>query len=92
VPGVDGKPAVVKMAYRLETPRGQDGETRRIGYLNRWRNATAHQKPTPVPAGIPSVFNLSDIQLWRASCDGLAESLDDMMYSGLLRTCGVAPW
>jgi hypothetical protein len=63
-----------------------------LGHLNYWRNAVAHQKATPPPPGVPTILNLADVQVWRGSCDGLATSLDDRMYSELFRIRGVAPW
>lgn len=63
-----------------------------LGHLNYWRNAVAHQKATPHPPGVPPVLTLSDIQIWRASCDGLATSLDDIMRKELQRMLGAAPW
>jgi hypothetical protein len=35
---------------------------------------------------------LGDVQIWRASCDGLATSLNDIMGNELLQILGVAPW
>jgi hypothetical protein len=63
-----------------------------LGHLNYWRNAVAHQKATPPPAGVPGVLHLADVQTWRASCDRLAASLDHIMHDELLRILGVAPW
>jgi len=63
-----------------------------LGQLNYWRNSAAHQKTAPPPAGIPSVLTLTDVQTWRTSCDGLATSLDDIMYHQLLHLLSVAPW
>jgi hypothetical protein len=63
-----------------------------LGHLNYWRNAVAHQKATPPPLGVPAIVTLAEVQTWRASCDGLATSLDDMMHRTLTRMLGVAPW
>jgi hypothetical protein len=63
-----------------------------LGHLNYWRNAVAHQKATPPPAGVPAVLTLGDIQAWRAPCDGLAQCLDDIMRTELTRILGAAPW
>ena len=63
-----------------------------LGHLNYWRNHVAHQKATPPPAGVPAGLTLADIQAWRASCDGLATSLDDIMRGELTRILGAAPW
>ena len=63
-----------------------------LGHLNHWRNAIAHQRDAPAPAGIPPSVGLADVQGWRSSCDGLARCLDDMMRQILDRMLGVAPW
>lgn len=63
-----------------------------LGHLNYWRNASAHQKATPPPAGIPATLALPDLRAWRHSCDGLATSLDAIMDRELLRILGTAPW
>jgi hypothetical protein len=63
-----------------------------LGHLNYWRNHVAHQKATPPPAGVPAVLTLADIQAWRASCDGLATSLDNILRGELTRILGAAPW
>jgi hypothetical protein len=63
-----------------------------LGHLNYWRNTVAHQKATPAPLGVPGVLILADVQAWRASCDGLATSLDDIMLNELTRILGAAPW
>jgi hypothetical protein len=63
-----------------------------LGRLNDWRNKAAHQGTQPVGGGAPAVLTLSIVRGWRASCDGLATSLDGIMYAELLRILGVAPW
>jgi hypothetical protein len=63
-----------------------------LGHLNYWRNAVAHQKGTPPPPGVPPVLTVADVQAWRASCDGLATSLDDIMSNHLLNILGAPPW
>jgi len=62
-----------------------------LGHLNQWRNHAAHQKPNPPPAGVP-LLTLARVQGWRISCDGLAVSLDSVMYNALGRILRVAPW
>jgi hypothetical protein len=37
-------------------------------------------------------LTLPIVQGWRASCAGLAFSLDGIMHAELLRIMGVAPW
>ncbi len=64
----------------------------RLGHLNHWRNAIAHQRPTPPPVGVPSVLTLANVQSWRSACDGLAISLDAIMSREMFQILGVAPW
>jgi hypothetical protein len=63
-----------------------------LGHLNDWRNKAAHQGTAPLGGGVPQVLTLPIVQGWRASCDGLATSLDGIMYAELLRMLGTAPW
>lgn len=59
-----------------------------LGDLNDWRNIAAHHGVVP-PAGLPA---LATIQIWRNSCDGLATSLDDIMYNHLRSILKRQPW
>lgn len=59
-----------------------------LGLLNRWRNIAAHHGT--VPGGAP--LSLPAVRAWRNSCDGLATSLDEVMYNQLLRILRRAPW
>jgi hypothetical protein len=63
-----------------------------LGHLNDWRNKAAHQGTRPLGGGVPAALTLSIVQGWRASCDGLAASLDGIMRAELLHIMGVAPW
>jgi hypothetical protein len=63
-----------------------------LGQLNHWRNTAAHHLTAPPPSGIPAVLNLADVHNWRTSCDGLATSLDGIMYNELQKILGVTPW
>jgi hypothetical protein len=72
--------------------QGNPQKVTHIGQLNYWRNHVAHQKATPPPAGVPAVLTLADVQAWRASCDGLATSLDDILRQKLKLILGAAPW
>ena len=63
-----------------------------LGHLNDWRNRAAHQGTQPLGGGVPAALTLPIVQRWRASCDGLATSLDGIMHAELLRITGVAPW
>ena len=60
-----------------------------LSVLNKWRNVAAHQGTT-APAGIP--LNLPSVRAWRTSCDGLASSLDAIMYNQLRRILRRNPW
>lgn len=59
-----------------------------LGFLNTWRNAAAHHGT--IPADPP--LTLPNLQAWRASCDGLATSLDGIMYNRLRRILRRTPW
>jgi hypothetical protein len=59
-----------------------------LAELNKWRNAAAHQGIAPT--GIP--LNLPTLNDWRASCDGLAMSLHDIVYNQLKRLLKRPPW
>jgi hypothetical protein len=60
-----------------------------LSALNQWRNVAAHQGTT-APAGIP--LDLPSLRTWRTSCDGLATSLDAILYNQLRRILRRAPW
>ena len=62
-----------------------------LGHLNQWRNHAAHQKETPLPAGVP-LLTLAGVQASKVSCTGLAVSLDGIMYNELKRILAAAPW
>ncbi len=59
-----------------------------LAQLNDWRNIAAHHGIVP-PTGLPS---LPTIQGWKDSCNGLAISLDDIMYNHLRRILRRRPW
>ncbi len=60
-----------------------------LAALNQWRNVAAHQGTT-LPAGGPLTF--PTLQAWRNSCDGLATSLDAILYNELGNTLRRKPW
>ncbi len=60
-----------------------------LGILNRWRNIAAHHGV--IPGGMP-ILSLPLLQSWRTSCDGLASSLDDILYNELRRLLRRTPW
>jgi hypothetical protein len=57
--------------------------------LNRWRNVAAHHGA--ISAGV-GPLSLPLLRAWRSSCDGLATSLDDIMYNELRSLLKRAPW
>ena len=59
-----------------------------LAALNGWRNVAAHHGP--VPAATPLTLPL--LQAWRHSCDGLAITLDDIMYNELRTILRRKPW
>jgi hypothetical protein len=59
-----------------------------LSELSRWRNIVAHHGTVP-PTGLPSSTDLHD---WTNSCDGLAISLDGIVYNELRRILRRAPW
>ena len=63
-----------------------------LGHLNAWRNKAAHQSAEPLGAGIPGILTLSMIQQWKESCDGIASSLDEIMYREMSRIMSFVPW
>ncbi len=63
-----------------------------LGHLNDWRNKAAHQGTHSLGGGVPVSLTLAIVQGWKASCEGLAISLDGVMYTELLGFLGVAPW
>jgi hypothetical protein len=84
-----------RFGFLLDLPGAAPGNPLRVthlGHLNYWRNHVPHQKATPPPAGVPPVLTFADVQAWRASCDGLATSLDNIMRQELTRILGAAPW
>lgn len=63
-----------------------------LGHLNDWRNKAAHQSTQPLGGGVPIALTLPLVRSWRTSCDGLAASLDAIMYAELLAILGISPW
>ncbi len=60
-----------------------------LAKLNEWRNVAAHQSPPTATAG---PLNHPLVMVWRTSCDGLAISLDDIVYNQLRLILRRRPW
>ena len=70
--------------FTLDLPGADPANPARLTHLsqmNKWRNAAAHHGI--IPAGVP--LTLPILRAWRQSCDGLAASLDAIMYNQLRR-------
>ena len=63
-----------------------------VGHLQAWRNRAVHQGTSPLGGGVPAVLALPILRNWRDSCNGLAVSLDDIMYNHLQGILGAPPW
>jgi hypothetical protein len=60
-----------------------------LAKLNEWRNVVAHQgTPTAMAGPLTNVL----VTAWHTSCDGLANSLDGIMYNQLRRILRRRPW
>ncbi|MBI3821360.1 MAG: hypothetical protein HY289_01625 [Planctomycetes bacterium] len=60
-----------------------------LSTLNAWRNIAAHQG---MPTSAAGSLSLPLLRAWRDSCDGLATSLDGIMYNQLRSLLKRAPW
>lgn len=84
-----------RFGFRLHLPAAHPAAPQwltDLGHLNDWRNKAAHQGTQPLASGVPAVLTLATVRGWKAACDGLAASLDDVMSAELLRIMGVSPW
>jgi hypothetical protein len=81
-----------RFGFTLDLPAvdavGNPPRITHLGKLNKFRNIAAHHGHVPT-GGIP---DLPTIQSWRNSCEGLATSLDDVMYNELLGLLKKRPW
>ena len=80
-----------RFGFMIELPAADPANPLRLQHLselNKWRNIVAHHGTVP-PTGLPSTADLRD---WTDSCDGLAASLDAIMYNELRRVLRRAPW
>lgn len=81
-----------RFGFTLNLTAANAQEVTQLGHLNAWRNKAAHQGTKPLAIGVPSTLTLASVQGWKASCNGLAVSLDGIMHQELLRILGVPPW
>jgi hypothetical protein len=80
-----------RFGFRMELAAADPGNPARLedlAELNTWRNIVAHHGTVP-PSGLPTYADLQD---WTNSCNGLAVSLDRIMYNQLRRILRRAPW
>lgn len=72
------------------------GRQAHLEKLNKWRNAIAHQDFSKVAdldlGGGRVVLRLSDVRGWRAACEGLALTLDDVVGDHIRALVGAPPW
>lgn len=64
----------------------------KLGRMNDWRNAIAHQDFDPARLGHSTTLRLAEVRDGRAACDRLADSFDEAMHAYLLPVTGAAPW
>jgi hypothetical protein len=61
--------------------------------LNTWRNAVAHQDfVAAMLKGGRAALQLIQVQAWRRSCEGLAQSFDVVLHKHIRLLTGTAPW
>jgi hypothetical protein len=63
----------------------------RLTDLNKWRNAIAHQNFDPGKLG-GTKLRFQQVQDWRAACNQLASSFDEVMRVHILDFVGSSPW
>jgi hypothetical protein len=81
-----------RFGFALDLPAAAPANPARLqdlAALGRWRNVAAHHGT--IPAGTPAL-DLASLRAWRASCDGLATSLDATLYNEMRRILRRAPW
>jgi len=71
----------------------QRNERRRVllDELNEWRNAIAHQDFARMGSG-GGVLQLRQVRGWRAACDALARSFEEVLFRQMVTLSGVSPW
>jgi hypothetical protein len=81
-----------RFGFTLDLARADSANPAHLAHLaklNAWRNVAAHQGTPTAKAG-PLTYSL--VATWQTSCDGLANSLDRIMYNQLKRILRRAPW
>jgi len=81
-----------RFGFALDVAAADPGNPARLqdlAALNKWRNLAAHHGTIP-PGTTP--LDLPSLRSWRASCDGLATSLDAIMDNELRRILRRSPW
>ena len=80
-----------RLGFKLDFAKSDPANAPRLGdpsAMNRWRNVAAHQGTVP-PGCTPS---LADLRLWNHSCNGLAISLDGIVYTEIKALIHRKPW
>jgi hypothetical protein len=79
-----------RFGFRLDLPADPANASRlqHLAAMNEWRNIAAHHGVVPA-GGLPPLATLRN---WWGSCDGLATSLDQIMYNQLRRLLRRQPW
>jgi hypothetical protein len=80
-----------RFGFMMELAAADPGNPARLqdlSELNKWRNIVAHHGTVP-PTGLRSY---TDLQIWTNSCNGLAVSLDGIMYNQSPRILRRAAW
>lgn len=76
---------------RSEKPHAETRQ-RELAMLNRWRNAIAHQDFSHAELGGRDQLRLSEVRVWRRTCEQLAVDFEDVMHHHLISITGTAPW
>ena len=79
----------IDLKVELNTDPANALRRQHLAALNRWRNVAAHQGTTLPPGG---PLSLPMLQAWRTSCDGLATSLERILYNQLRSLLRRPPW
>lgn len=72
--------------------RHTESRRRRLLNMNQWRNAVAHQDFTNPDLSGQDLLRLTEIRLWRKTCDQLAVDFERVMHHYLEDVTGIAPW